>query len=579
MRYIINRNISILVFVIALVGIIVTSCEKYDTPASIRESLEDAGQDTSIVRKVLLINVDGGVGQLVKGIMPQNIASLLPRSKYSFDGYCAVAEGERNSGEEEPVSWAGMLTGVLNVKHKIKNNTYIPVVSMTPDAPDVVIDYYPTLLYRIRNNDPLARTICITPWQALNDRFLGDANKTITSISDEASKDSTVFSLLNEDYVFTMASFKGALEAGKANGFTATNAGYKSQIETIDGYIGEIVDAVKSRETYGKEDWLIIITSTNGGTPEGSYGGTSDEERNTFTIFHYMNFNELELNGTFITSPRFSRNVAGNVSDQEQRYALTPTDTMTIEMIFKVNAREDDGSFGYGNWIKVMGKKNWGFFQKWSTLNFRCESNTGVTIERGVTGFNDGLWHSFAVSSYLNQQKKSRTFKIYYNGTLTFTGDYDLDMNASAIDTSDFQIGGLSDIDFNAAVVRIWDTVLNEYEFDQNACLLEMTSTHPNYDRLIGYWNLLDQGAIKNDTVLASPIPGIPNMYLSGQPFTYSKSANTLACHFASDDIVVESETIAPQIFYWLNINPSSDWRLDRPEFLSKYDLEIYRPE
>ena len=51
-------------------------------------------------------------------------------------------------------------------------------------------------------------------------------------------------------------------------------------IETVDGQIDDILEALRNRETYDAEDWLVVVTSDHGGGGEGvGHGGQSDEER------------------------------------------------------------------------------------------------------------------------------------------------------------------------------------------------------------------------------------------------------------------------------------------------------------
>jgi len=560
-----------------------TACKKYDTPASVFEELAtDTEADTSITRKVLMINIDGAVGKIVEQQEQEgkltNIASILPHSKYAWNGLSTYSDTSNTTGEEDPVTWASLMTGVVNVKHKITDNLYIPNVSLNPDDEDadISVNYFPTLLYRIKEHDSYMHTLCVTPWRNLNERFLSDAYKTITSESDEATKDTVAYSLKNEDYDFSLASFKGVLEAGKQNGFSADNPDYVSALNTIDGYIGELLQAIKLRETYDREDWLVVITSNDGGSPNGSYGGSSDEERNTFTLFYYPNFSEVELHGTMIVSPTFNGEVKGVASDYAQKYSLGWNDTLTVQAIVRINANPDDGSYSYGNWNRMLGKNNWGLYRK-GTDGTAIRSEVSGSLEKYVwSSFNDGLWHSFTVSMMYDSITDSKKVRMYYDGELNNSVDDDLNASGDApVDTSDFVLGG-SNINFNIADLRIWDTELRSFDYSDNACLLDMPSSQANYGHLLGYWKMTDPSAIKNDTIVKNEISGMPDLILS-QPLKFTKSANTLAYNLESNNIVVENETIAPQILYWLGITIQSSWNMNYPVFLSNWSGELYR--
>ena len=45
----------------------------------------------------------------------------------------------------------------------------------------------------------------------------------------------------------------------------------------------EIINAIKGRESFDEEDWLILITSDHGGIDD-DHGGNSFEERITFVV-------------------------------------------------------------------------------------------------------------------------------------------------------------------------------------------------------------------------------------------------------------------------------------------------------
>src|SRR5690606_34507729 len=79
---------------------------------------------------------------------------------------------------------------------------------------------------------------------------------------------------------------------------------YLNAINTADGYLGEIMTALKEREDYDSEEWLVIVTSNHGGAGD-SFGGSSLNERNTFTLFYNKDFLPLKLDPSFIEAPDF----------------------------------------------------------------------------------------------------------------------------------------------------------------------------------------------------------------------------------------------------------------------------------
>ena len=59
---------------------------------------------------------------------------------------------------------------------------------------------------------------------------------------------------------------------------------YRAAIEWADTRVGLLVDALRARETFLEEDWLVIVSSDHGQTDAGTHGGESAIERTVFLI-------------------------------------------------------------------------------------------------------------------------------------------------------------------------------------------------------------------------------------------------------------------------------------------------------
>ena len=57
-------------------------------------------------------------------------------------------------------------------------------------------------------------------------------------------------------------------------------------IELSDEHVGRLVTAVRTRDTYASEDWLIIISTDHGRRADGGHGGDSPEETTIFFLAH-----------------------------------------------------------------------------------------------------------------------------------------------------------------------------------------------------------------------------------------------------------------------------------------------------
>lgn len=104
--------------------------------------------------------------------------------------------------------------------------------------------------------------------------------------NDEASHEAA----LNEinkadcsDFIFVI--YEPTDSTGHKYGFTFNNPRYKEAFATADSYGYEAIEAIKARDTYDSEDWLIIITSDHGGI-DTNHGGESIQERMTFVVMN-----------------------------------------------------------------------------------------------------------------------------------------------------------------------------------------------------------------------------------------------------------------------------------------------------
>ena len=166
-----NKLLNILTYSLLVVCVLAFNyaCTEYDTPAEIADDgTIDTSISTKIHRKVLWINIDGAVGEVVKNSLPADgaIAKMLKNSKYSWTGVSdnRTLSVERN---EDPVTWATMLTGVIPEKHSITDESYTANVEYNPNNPNEKVIHYQNIISYISNNDVNMLSLCVTPWAKL----------------------------------------------------------------------------------------------------------------------------------------------------------------------------------------------------------------------------------------------------------------------------------------------------------------------------------------------------------------------------------------------------------------------------
>ena len=542
-----------------IILLITVSCTKYDNPGGDFEEYEES-IDTTIHRKVLWINIEGAVGEEVKKVMPPTIESLLSHSKYTWTGLS-------ENSTSDATTWASLVTGLNMDKHRIVDETFIPSTSLNNTQNN--LPFFPSVFYNINEVNPAMKTLTVSSWNPLADVLFAHADTKVDVSSDEEVRDAMIEQLENSDPDLALATFRNVLEAGKEEGFSAENTGYVEAINRTDGYINDILEAMRSRENFSRENWLVIITSNHGGK-ENNYGGSSAEERNTFNIFYHPDYSSQEMGGKRILTTRFDQNLKAVVDDQGT-YSHFNNPEMTVEFFMRLNP-DEDGDYTFNNWDKILGKNRWGIYRKQSNTRIYMEGD-GWTIEEPINNsFIDGKWHHMAVSMAINRSANMQVVKMYYDGAQVLSKEF-----PDAVDfyedswsvNGELTIGGTY-VYFNLADLRIWDTALSAFQIAENACLLEIEPTHREYEHLIGYWPMQEEAS-----VLVNEIVDRPAVEMVNDTTYFSSSPNNLPCDFGANSINVENTTIVPQVYYWLGLSINSDWNLDREPFLDRFELEV----
>ncbi|MER7754474.1 alkaline phosphatase family protein [Kitasatospora sp. NPDC097643] len=170
--------------------------------------------------------------------------------------------------------WSTIATGVWPDKHLVKDNTFA----------GARFDQYPDFATRLENADPATSTLVLGSWNPITANvFNGTADVRTAENEDDAKTAADAADYLahgNPDATFLH--FDEVDEAGHSFGGASTQ--YAAAIHGVDALVGQVVQAVTSRPTYGSEDWLILVTTDHGHTDAGGHGGNSAAERQTFLI-------------------------------------------------------------------------------------------------------------------------------------------------------------------------------------------------------------------------------------------------------------------------------------------------------
>ncbi len=260
--------------------------ELYDI---IKAHFDSSLADGKTEKKAIIIGYDGCRADVLKEMRDEKsaISSMLHDGASINLAYCGGVNYPTTNTQDTSTApgWCSILTGVWADKHGVNANGITKSLE------------YKTLLTTLVEDEIIDSSTFITKWKGHFDRKNATYNdekayceENNLNVSFNRCKDDVASHeyTLNEvkktdcaDFIFVI--YEPTDSTGHGYGFTINNPRYKEAFKTADQYGLETIDAIKARETYDTEDWLIIITSDHGGIGT-DHGGASIQERMTFII-------------------------------------------------------------------------------------------------------------------------------------------------------------------------------------------------------------------------------------------------------------------------------------------------------
>ncbi|MDN3548670.1 alkaline phosphatase family protein [Mucilaginibacter aquaedulcis] len=555
-----NRYKGIIFSVIFALAAAAISCNKDFVRTLPNKDYTDTAKAQFGDRKVLYLIVDGARGASVNSANIPNIKALLPNSIYSW-----VALSDPDSTRDVS-NWANMLTGVKKDKHKV----------LSDDFAGNNLETYPVFFQRIKEEKPNAKIVSFSSSAIFKDKLTQSAAINQSFDTDEQIKAALVNNLNTDTAQLILGHFNDIDEAGARYGYDNSRAQYKASIEKFDGYVGEIIDALKKRKNFDKEDWLVVIASSGGGKfdiPANQNDNTvfSNTSANTFTIYYNPKYRQRILAKPFTGNRYLGRTIRFKDSsvraqiDTADIFNLDDTTKFTIEL--KVKKNEDkffwpsilgkrkewsSGHPGVG-WVIYLEDSYWYFemrgtndndfrqcrggdLQKgrWQTLTAKCEIRAG---KRYIRTYTDGIFNNELEVTTSGSFSNNSPLKLGY-------------LNGTGHGTPDVYV---SDIRFFK--VDVPDAVIGNY-----ACETSITEGHPYYSFLAAYWPGTDgQGDKIRDIG-----PQARDFQLKGN-FNW-EDFNDLICPPPTEALatfVPQTADIPAQIINWFRIPNRQSWGLD----------------
>lgn len=549
-------------FFFILLGLFFSAChrEGFIHPEKETQSVNKTTLDSSLIygnlindsTKVLLIGIGGCSGDAIRVADAPNIHGMLAHAIYNF-----------NVQTQPPMlngpGWATLLTGVWSDKHGVTDNTFGGNNFLR----------YATLFSHIKELRPSLQTASICSRDILNEQLIKSADVKInTNNNDAAASDSAIAYLKkkNTDVVFLQLS--GVAEAGQQFGFDTSKSAYMQSVSQVDDYIGKVLQAINNKPETSKDDWLVILTTNQ--------GGNAVTGKNTFFIFYNPKFPSKEiipfssLKSIYfkeVNQYAYLENTTGNDYLNFDSYP-----GFTIRLLVKSdNFENDDPILANKNWhsgrnpgwtISVDG-------QSWR-LNVADGSSRLDIHPDGAPDIADGQWHSIAIAV----DKDNAVVKLFQDGILYNTvGIADIDSWMGGSDkrlvtgddiTGDYRKDwGISE--FSIANIKIWNTVLSdEYLGTHPACDTLPAADDAYNQNLVGWWKVTDG----NGSIIKDSGPNKMDMQINGSPLWIKQESGL--CNIPLPPVVPVPYIvdIVPSIYTWLNIDIDPQWQLDGGQWL-----------
>ncbi|WP_316794513.1 LamG-like jellyroll fold domain-containing protein [Pedobacter frigoris] len=554
-----KKFIKLKLFILGLV-LGISSCNKdfkNTLPASFKNDTLNLGSGS---RKVLYIILDGVRGNIVKSLAPANLTKITANATFTYDG---LSDNKRNT-LTNAAAWANMITGVDYTLHKVTSEDF---AGFDQNAS-------PTVFYRLKDNIRKYTSASFASSPAFNDQLAADASIKGTFQDDDTKvKDAAVKNLSENNTDLIVAQFHGAEAAGIAGGYTPANANYVSQINNLDGYVGELLTALSNRKDYSKENWLVIVSSSKGGStgvPPGS-DLYSDNSRNTFVSFYNPKFssevvekpdvNSFPYQGIapnfFGNSTAFVNAKLGNTTTGE----FGVSGDFTLMLKIRVDHAQADFAPFIGKILSWSGNTNKGWVLYSSGNNWVARINGGGAFARSNVAIRDGVWHTIALRIYNSNGRKMKT---YTDGVPGDEGSIAADFSAPNIPLTMGYIPHSENKSINVLIkdVAIYNVAIPEAEMIPYMRKTIRVPTDIYYNNLVGYWpcDELDGAIIKDASGKSSDFTfaGTPTR----KPFSDVSKNISPEISDAAYTVVPNGVDIPYAIYNWMNIVVPNNWNL-----------------
>lgn len=460
-------------------------------------------------RKVLYLILDGAEGHQMDTLRPDNISALLKTSVYTWIGM----SGANQKDTVLPGAWTSMMTGVNTDKSKVE---------LGFDTADLAT--YPSLTTRLKLMAPNMRTAGFSASALFDTHLLKDATvRKLSAGNDAAVTANVIENLKNDSAKLVIGQFHSIAEAGDAYGYTFRAPEYADAIAKVDGYIGQILAALKARPSYATEDWLVVIASNENGVIDKNNNGDStsaynDSRRNSFIIYNNSRFMTENIgrdgtpstkglsayvDSTLLLTGVGSTGVNIKVDDPKKIYDFKQGDSITIAFKMKFVDNTIKGSDYFMNLVSTAtgfyGSGNgWAFWRTANGLLLYISDNKGHYYNLDMSAkVNDNNWHTLSATLAWPQGGSKVHINLYFDGIIDIsdrvvTLDNDLTAGRPLVIGHGEGPSVNNYTNFYITDVRYWTTVLPYDIIAQYNCKNEISTSSPYFPYLAANFRVND---------------------------------------------------------------------------------------
>ena len=518
--------------------------------------------------KVLIIAVDGISGTALSTISAQSVPTLSQMKKNALYSLRSLADFKVPSISYE-TAYANLLTGVTADKHNYFG-----------DPEDSNLQTYPSFIKRVKSANPDKKVAVFGSNQDLLSPFIADADHNVFEGDDQTVVTKASEYIETSEADITAVFLNNPEQIGHAVQYNVANQSYKDAITAFDADVKKIKESLESRVNYNLENWLIIVTSTKGGTVTNSAALNNEYEdlnKNTFALYYNKNFNSVPVATPNTSrapfsgySPVYNGSLANNntalIPDDNGLYNFG-TDDFTLRFTMK-------GSGVERTWPVFLSKAGridnsnpgWRLYISRKLLSMQVGGagsweNWGTNLV-----VNDGNWHNVVVV-FFNEGGR-RKVKVFVDGVKS-TDVRDITGRGTVTTTEPLRIGRNRDDaelpDIQVSHLQIYRHAWSDADILDNSCKVEVNSSSIHYNKLVGYWPS-DEGS-SNRLVNKAPGAAGKDFILQGQ-YSWKSFSDVTAvlCPSIKDSfykIVPNSVDLPYTIYSWLGIPISSTWGLE----------------